>query len=1388
MLGDGLMRNSLLLLVLLAMLVHEGVASSTCAIIACSSGAQRISGAASCAILADCRSAILPDIDVIVATNANVSTITFASSNIASLTITLGDSTPAGSRTAPPLTINVTAVVIKANQTTTSTMPCFLVLSQSMARRCDVLIDQLQVTWGLDVNLSASATMALVSLEAAELPSNVSVRNSAFLVLVSTAIATPILDGALSIRTPNGSYVSVTDTLLSCAGGTLREEYHLLVFGSLYSSMVKILRCSLSFATNTSDAVAAAGSNSRGLAVFTDIGNDTFVSLIGCVFLANSLASVAAYTSMINFAGGYQVNFTVVVLSCIFNFNVSQSVVDIAKNTRAHAFRVYHNSLNVSVTFNDSVIVGDTAPFAGATVGVAFNGKHKNLSIFISNVSADMRGVSGVWFVNYGDKLDGHVLLVRDVQLQCHSTFSTMVTLTNQCMLVYLGKFTVTSSTFVVQRVAYTAVVTTESMGILFASGAALVCSVFSISGEGSTMTNVTMDIQSVVLSTTIGGSQGMYAPVVFTFMSPNQTSLTSLNFTVRDCVISFAIVVLAGSGTILGVGYAAITASHFTVENTTFAGTVNSPKGSSVVTMGFDLFGVSCIAFDACSFLDNMSTATVRGSTISLVSTQDVGRMYVIGVSNGQGPGLVQVLQTQASIVAKSPNKILTIPITLGFIAVSDIRQVLVSGSNLSVSCAEGCQKIANVGFSGCTFSLPAMGDSLISIDNTTLVMNRGGTPAEITKAHISFFGGSNSGVSAIVLRQLVCTSTVLNSLIAWDALSVLRSDSTILIANVSADANGDPTDGAAPNAVVVIPPGSALGVTITIRAPIVMPKFVDGVINVADSSLTWPTGVVVVFEACHLSDAVVVGWHRPSLREDLFPLVPTALLLAIARPLSPVNGSNRTIRDQACSLLETHSLSETIAASRTASSSKSVLPPFRQLPVTKPPRQSAVSRTQVAAMATGVLVAATIPGSGFSMQRVMSQIALSGGALFDPTAAMSVFDSPTQMNIGSPVYGAMRGCVVGNILIWAGCITAALVLSAVLSKNNALDLRAQAIRLGLPGKLSLPFDLLFQPTASSSLTLFFYSQDDGDMLVGICGLAVCVSWGWIWLRGYRSLNAVAGRPEEPPSDLRSGDSRAVVAVVKAFAPVRWLKANMCRWFTKTMFDGPSFDAYIARFEDYGPRRQWFLACEISTGFALAGLTAYMQSPQDDTPQMQLTVGNIIISALVLVSCIAQAHNERMARFNYTSTAMITMTSVALAAGHLNDAAAAVALTQIYLSIIAAAADFLERISSIVVLAVRLQVSVGSLLVASARSLTGRLVLSSSALQEKNRADRVGEGQQRRRSTSVVLRELRERGLVHQALTRGEAASNLSILVRYVAAASGGERADNNAVGLMPR
>ena len=1048
-------------------------------------------------------------------------------------------------------------------------------------------------------------------------------------------------------------------------------------------------------------------------------------------------------------------------VSC-WGFGVPALPLVFANIARCFAIRTGTAMINMTILLIDSNISMRVVPFqlgigTMAVTGAEVRGTY--FTIFVVRSNMTLNGRVNQWMCNFGDPLNFIELLVLNVSLTLTSNYSRTIDSSTTSHAVYFGGFAVNRSSLTFRNFIYSSTAHVESVSAV-KNYAVNIATIVHTVGPNAQYINMILLFENVSASYRVTGSRSNQVFILVAVAAANESSMINTSFTLERSVVTMVMDdVLAGG---LGVFQICLTDPmsnlSFSVRNSNVSINAASTLGYLVGGFGFTSLQVNALGFQQSNFV-TMCNVSLIDSNISMAVRGYIGSASIIGVLRTNVMAAIVVTNLTSSIVVISANsKTSPWPSHFGFVGSTVTgSSMTVVNSTIEMTCTL-CLIQNEIGLAS-----TSLNGFQLSVRDTHFSLSRpaGSTPI----GHVAFTGlCAVGGGASFEFVNVTSVATVATPILSFSVESYITGVSALTVKSVSSDPGGDASGDDTANALMTIPSSIAGRMTITL-SKLSLPAYSDGVIGVAGSS-AWPPSADVTFVVCNWRDSQLGGSAFPPGR-GAFPAVPPRNFAA-QKPLASGNGSSDS--EGRC------------RASSSVSATESVTRPLKETVTAsyRPVRRvrkaaGAVLSTRVAVAATGVVMAAAVPGAGFAIQRAMSQIALSGGSTFDPTAMMSVSDSPTQMNFGNPVYGPMRGCVIGNMALWAAACVVGLGVSVALSVKNNVGVRVAASRLGLPGKLSIPFDLLLQPTISSALTLIMYRQGNGDVLLGLGGVAACCLWFGLWVYGFRTLVAYPGKPKQnDEGEAKPGEGTAVVAVLMALRPVRYLKEIACEWGSKSLPDRLAFDSFIPRFEDYGPMRQWFLGVEIGSAIGLALLTAYMQSPNDDTPQTPLTAGNLTVCVLVLLSCIAWAHNERMARLNYLSTAVISLLSAALASGNLPDVADAVAVSQVYLSMFATAINVLDASAMILIRAARLHVTVMTLITSKLGAASDALLQSEAAAAAK------AEEEQRQLQPVTTLEELYHEGIVlpRPKLRPHEIKRNLEILVKHITNSRAGSSA----------
>ena len=275
---------------------------------------------------------------------------------------------------------------------------------------------------------------------------------------------------------------------------------------------------------------------------------------------------------------------------------------------------------------------------------------------------------------------------------------------------------------------------------------------------------------------------------------------------------------------------------------------------------------------------------------------------------------------------------------------------------------------------------------------------------------------------------------------------------------------------------------------------------------------------------------------------------------------------------------------------------------------------------QTLSAALTTLLSGSVVLSGSSVAsaLQKSQAQQALNGcggGANLGPADFAS---SPTQMQLGSDAAANVRGLVVGNLLVWLACGTAAAMAPVVVQLvrrqqgKRAERLAVVAGLLALPGKLVVPYSMLVVPSVTGATQLLVLGASVGLawFSIGVCisGLAVVVA---VTAVSFRAL-AVPAKREECVSVRHR--------FRQLFLPqVEWVDRSrrrssagfVARW-------GPLFDAYV-------PPSPWFQAVELGAAIATAVLAGLVPLDGDAAMCGNLQIASCLVSFAFVVAVLAR-------------------------------------------------------------------------------------------------------------------------------------------------------------------
>ena len=240
--------------------------------------------------------------------------------------------------------------------------------------------------------------------------------------------------------------------------------------------------------------------------------------------------------------------------------------------------------------------------------------------------------------------------------------------------------------------------------------------------------------------------------------------------------------------------------------------------------------------------------------------------------------------------------------------------------------------------------------------------------------------------------------------------------------------------------------------------------------------------------------------------------------------------------------------------------------------------------------ASAVSFSAAAVLPATAFAVQRSLVVNALSQCS-FSFDTPLDLATSPTAMLIGQESNGYLRGAVVGNWLLWLGCVALAAIIAKIISRRTGSPLITGLEALSLPGNFITPFSFLSIPTVSCCTALIAHSTGSSDMFIAVISLgAIALLWGagtmfiTVWF-GSTSVRAAVNR-----SSFR-------------FRPVGRLARYMFE-SEKEWVDHPSraslyhFTPRLGKiFEACRERRHWFSCYEVWYAIAVGLIGGIMPS-----------------------------------------------------------------------------------------------------------------------------------------------------------------------------------------------
>ena len=337
------------------------------------------------------------------------------------------------------------------------------------------------------------------------------------------------------------------------------------------------------------------------------------------------------------------------------------------------------------------------------------------------------------------------------------------------------------------------------------------------------------------------------------------------------------------------------------------------------------------------------------------------------------------------------------------------------------------------------------------------------------------------------------------------------------------------------------------------------------------------------------------------------------------------------------------------TVTDSHLSSPTLTVTESLSDGPITDLQSKKAVSRAAAWTASATLLLSGASVSSAVAVQRAMALRTLSQcGA--DPSQALDVFSSPTQICFGIDDGRCFRGAVLGNILLLLVCALGAVAVTAVTSYRKHLTMSAAAASLGLPGQLLVPYNVLSLPTLTSGALLIFSTPQRWDALIGLAGVGAVLAPLGAWLVLTATSRFAAKAVTNP---LHDGS-----AVPLLLREVRnWLFQPLVEWKSRqgskrTAREGggpvlfveqwaPLFDAYVRR-------RTWFGTVEAASGLLMALFSGVVST--SPATCLKLIEAACAVNVMFLLSLALRPYNARFDALGALINAMLNVAAAIVA------------------------------------------------------------------------------------------------------------------------------------------
>lgn len=341
-----------------------------------------------------------------------------------------------------------------------------------------------------------------------------------------------------------------------------------------------------------------------------------------------------------------------------------------------------------------------------------------------------------------------------------------------------------------------------------------------------------------------------------------------------------------------------------------------------------------------------------------------------------------------------------------------------------------------------------------------------------------------------------------------------------------------------------------------------------------------------------------------------------------------------------------------------------------------------------------TTVGVVSVVSGSGVAVQQALLQMRLASCEV-DLEGAQDLSTSPTQLSFGPAVGAPLRGGIVGNAILFVGCLLLCVAVTVVRAQTLSEDarrgigrsllerLRHSASLLSAPGVLTAPFLFLLQPTVTLSVAAMVAASEweTRDIATGSCGLLVIVGLlGYVTATLGLRFRAVAVEVSRD-GDGESGRGAVTRALDWTFSPrYEWEDAALSHRAGVSHFTA----RYGGMFVAYRSGWHVFLLFELWVSFA-AGVVGGLIVPGDAARCEGLLIAVCVLNCVTLAAmALVRPYNSRFDTLQAVLNAVlgVVWSILVLVPGHDADAVG-VAVAQVWIGMVAIGLSLAEVLRS---------------------------------------------------------------------------------------------------------